>query len=445
MNQTHDDDISIESAQQEDEPQLNFEILKRESILLIQLAWPVLFQYVISFSIVMAPIFSLGHLGTKYLATSALTTMLCNVTGFSVGNGLATALDTLCSQSFTGATDKHTLGRHLQRAIVVEFLVSIPISILWCFTEPLLLLLGQDPEISRLSGEFARWMIPGLFPYLIYQCVAKYLQAQGIMKAGLWIMVIASPINAFLQWYLVWSPSIGLGAIGAPIATSITNTLIPITMILYASYVDGYECWGGWEWSEALDMKQIWIMFTLGVPGVLMLCSEWWAFEIIALAAGLLGDTILAAQTVMLSTGSLLYCVPLGLSVAASTRIGNSLGANLPNTSRNAAICAYICAFVLATGNAMALLAVKDKWGYLFSSDPEVVDIVAGILPLAAIFQVSDALGAVGGGILRGAGRQAIGASINIAGYYVFGLPIGVFIAFYFKLGLLGLWMGLFH
>jgi MATE family multidrug resistance protein len=426
----------------EEQDELTFSVLRSQFKELITLAWPVLISYIVSFSINMAPIFALGHLGTQYLATIALTTMLCNVTGFSVGAGMATALDTLCSQAFTGSSDPHALGKHLQRAIVIQALLSIPITLLWCYTEPLLLLLGQDPDISRLSGTFALYMIPGLFPYLCSQSIQKYLQAQGIMKAGMWIMVIASPVNAFLQYFLVWS-DYGVGAIGAPIATSITNTLLPLMMILYMVFVEGGDCWGGWDWSEALDLSQIWIFVKLGTPGVIMLCSEWWAFEVVALAAGLLGDTVLAAQTVMLNTGSLLYCVPLGLSVASSTKIGNSLGANRPTTARNVAISSYLLALLLASVNCTLLLLVKDQWGYLYSSDPDVVLIVSQVLPLAALFQLNDALGAVGAGVLRGAGRQSIGAMVNLCGYYVFGLPLGALFAFYFHWGLLGLWIGM--
>ena len=92
---------------------------------------------------------------------------------------MASALDTLCSQAHTGSTDKHILGKHLQRAIVVMFFLTFPIAFLWTFTEPLLLLVGQDPEISALSAQFTRWMIPGLFPYLVNDCIKRYLQCQG--------------------------------------------------------------------------------------------------------------------------------------------------------------------------------------------------------------------------------------------------------------------------
>jgi multidrug resistance protein, MATE family len=288
-----------------------------EAKTLVTLAWPVIISYLLAFTLNIAPVFSLGHVGTKELAAIALATMLCNVTGFSVGMGMASALDTLCSQSHTGSADKHALGKHLQRSIVVMFLLAIPISALWMCTEPILLLVGQDAEVSRLAGIFTMWLTPGLFPYLVADCLKRYLQAQGIMKPAMYITMIASPVNMFLQWLLVWSPY-GVGSVGAPLATTITNFLIPILTILYVAYVDGGAAYGGWVWKEALDMQQILIFVKLGIPGVLMLCSEWWAYEVVALAAGVLGDTTLAAQSVIINTASLFFMNSIGAAIATT-------------------------------------------------------------------------------------------------------------------------------
>ncbi|KAI8895698.1 mate-domain-containing protein [Globomyces pollinis-pini] len=431
---------------------MNFKSIMKETHTLGKLAWPVLTSYVVKYSINVASVFSLGHFGTKYLAASALTTMLCNVTGFSLGSGMNSALDTLCSQAFTGSPDPHALGKHLQRGFIVNSLMAIPIIGLWLYTEPILLLLGQDAEISRLSGIFAAWMIPGLLPYLFTDCCQRYLQCQGIMKPNLYIMLVASPVNMFLQWLLVWS-KYSIGIIGAPIATSITNCLIFGLTILYIKFIEGYECWGGFAWKESMDWKQIYSFVKLGVPGILMTCSEWWAFEIVALAAGLLGDDILAAQTVVLNTGSLFFCVPLGLSIATATRIGNSLGANQPVASKTVAATSYILASTLATSNLIVLVIVKDVWGYLYTSDEHVVRLVANVLPIAALFQLTDGLCgmlvyflkciAVAGGILRGCGQQKLGGIINVVGYYAIGLPLGGLLTFKYNMGLNGLWIGL--
>jgi MATE family multidrug resistance protein len=53
--------------------------------------------------------------------------------------------------------------------------LQFPIILLWCFTESLLVLCGQDPEISAMAGEYIRYLIPGLFPFMIYECVKRYI------------------------------------------------------------------------------------------------------------------------------------------------------------------------------------------------------------------------------------------------------------------------------
>ena len=168
-----------------------------------------------------------------------------------------------------------------------------------------------------------------------------------------------------------------------------------------------------------------------------------WAFEVVALLAGLIGTDALAAQTIVLNTSSLAYCLPLGISVAASTRIGNCLGSKLPKLAMISARVAMLLALVIATFNSLTLIIIKENWGFFWTDDKKVVEIVSQILPLAALFQFSDGICAIGGGILRGCGKQKIGAIINLCGYYILALPLGGFLAFQIALGLTGLWLGL--
>lgn len=115
----------------------------------------------------------------------------------------------------------------------------------------------------------------------------RFLQAQGIMSGILFSILLASPINGFLQWFFVHGP-LHLGFIGSPIALSITYTLMPIFFYIYISWFVGWDCWGGWSAKDAFDWGQMKILLSLGLPGLFMICSEWWAFEILALAAGML-------------------------------------------------------------------------------------------------------------------------------------------------------------
>lgn len=81
-------------------------------------------------------------------------------------------------------------------------------------------------------------------------------------------------------------------------------------------------------------------------------------------------------------------------------------------------------------------------YGYLFTEDAAVVALVARVMPLVASFQVADGLAGSCGGVLRGMGRQHLGAVFNIVAYYVLALPLGIWLAFRAGKGLEGLWIG---
>jgi len=105
--------------------------------------------------------------------------MFANITWWSVVYGLATALDTLCSQAFTGAMSVTTVGVHLQTGILVMGIFVVPVSLVWWNGEYLLLALGQDPQLAALSGIYLRYLIPSIVPGFLFECLKRYLQAQG--------------------------------------------------------------------------------------------------------------------------------------------------------------------------------------------------------------------------------------------------------------------------
>ncbi|RKP10297.1 mate-domain-containing protein [Thamnocephalis sphaerospora] len=407
---------------------------------LSRLASPVVMAFLLQKSIDITSVFSLGHLGAQELAASALGTMFIAVTGWSVALGMATALDTLASQAYTASPDPRMLGIYLQRAILVLMLMAVPIAGLWWYADSVLVMLGQEPELSALSGLFIRWSMFSLVPYVGFECIKRYLQAQGIMHAGTYILMITSPLNVLTNYLLVWWPPISLGFIGAPIATSCTHWLNLLLGVLFVRYVDGSRCWGGWSREALRDWGPF---IRLGLAGVAFVCGEWWAFEVVALAAGYLGTVPLAAQSIILTTASFTYMIPAGVSIAACNRIGNELGLRHANRAKLAAYSALLLALIISTFNTTFLILLKDRWGYLFNSDPEVVALVGTLLPIAALFQVGDVFGGVGGGILRGIGQQHIGAYLTIVSYYFISLPLGLYLTFSLDMGLAGLWWGL--
>lgn len=256
------------------------------------------------------------------------------------------------------------------------------------------------------------------------------------MRPGTYVLLITSPISAGLNFLLVYTFKMGL--LGAPIATGISYWLSFLLLLAYARYVQGWESWGGWS---RKCLHNIGTFARLAFLGVIHVGTEWWAFEIVALAAGKLGTIPLAAQSVIMTSDQVMNTIPFGVGVAASARVGNLLGARDAKGAARAANTAAWLSMMLGVVVLAILMISKDHFAKIFNNDAAVVRLTAEVLPFVALFQIADGLNCSCGGSLRGMGRQHIGAAVNIISYYCGALPLGIWLAFH-GWGLMGLWVG---
>ncbi|KAI8146084.1 mate-domain-containing protein [Fennellomyces sp. T-0311] len=411
--------------------------ISKELWTLTKTSIPVILAYMLQNSLQTGCVLIVGRIGAEELAASAFAFMFAMVTGWVLALGGSTALDTLCSQSWTASDNPHEVGILLQRAYLVLLLLFVPIAALWIFVEPVLLSLGQELVLSQMTQVFLRYLTAGAPAYICFEATKKYLQAQGIMHAGTYVLLICSPINLALNYLFVWQWNYGF--IGAPIATSITYWLMFILLIGYIAFIDGSAAWGGFS----RRAFQNWVPFLKLVgPGILMVGTEWIAFEIVALAAGRLGTTSLAAQSVIMTTDQVLNTIPFGISIATSNRVGNLLGSAWPVGAKFSANLSAMLAASIGMVIMVIMLIARDSFGYLFSDEESVVDLVGDVLPWVAAFQIADGVAGSCGGSLRGMGNQHLGAIVNLVSYYILALPLGIYLAFQHHLGLAGLWVG---
>ncbi|KAK9710509.1 ethionine resistance protein [Basidiobolus ranarum] len=416
-----------------------FEVGKEAYMILVK-AVPILIASLLTNVTRYATVFSLGRLGTKELAACALAGVFEACSAISPFLGVLTALETLCSQAHTGSENKHMLGIYLQRAITLQLISFVPIIWIWSYAEQILVAIGQNPEIAHMAGQFIIWSIPGVMSIILAECVKKFLNAQGIMRASAYVSAITAPISLVLFYFLVVNPPTSLGFIGAPIAAGITNFLSLILYVGYAILIEGKQGWGGFS-KEAF--KGWWPFMKLGLPGMIMICSELWAFEIISLCASYLGTVALAAQSIIGTTLMLFIMVSLGITIAACNRVGNLIGSAQPHRAALVAKITLAMGTVIGVLNCTTVWALRDSWGYMYNKNEEVVLFVSNILPVVAIILLFQSMGGVCNGILRGLGKQKVGAFIKVGSYYVVALPIGLLLTFYGGFGLKGLWMGI--
>lgn len=143
---------------------------------------------------------------------------------------MGSALDTYCGQSY-GAKQYHMLGIHLQRAMIVLLLVSIPLALIWANAGEILLFFKQDPEISTEAGRYARFMIPSIFAVAIQECHIRFLQSQNNVIAMMIIAGFTTLLHIFICWILVFRS--GLGNKGAALANAISYWINALLLILY--------------------------------------------------------------------------------------------------------------------------------------------------------------------------------------------------------------------
>ncbi|PIA19431.1 MATE efflux family protein [Coemansia reversa NRRL 1564] len=416
-------------------------MLVQESKIIVESSIPVVLAYVLQYSFSFISLLVVGHTGPDELAAVALANMALVVIVFSPGIGLASALDTFCSTSFTASRDRTLVGFQLQRGLIAmtcHTLVIVPI--MW-YLDVVLMWFRQDAAVSILCGQFVRVQLLGALPWLFFECIKRFLQAQGVMHISTYILLAVLPIHLATSYLFAWSPQMGMGFLGAALANVTTNWLILSSIALYTWRSETRSSWGGWTAQAFWTMPQY---FRLAIPSMVMICAEWWILDLLAIAASYLGSTTLAAQSIVINTCSLTYQIADGLSVVVCNRVGNLIG---QTRTRRAKLTAWLgIAFGVTVGIATLLVAfsVSSWWGVVYSDNKQIIAGVAAIMPLSALFQMTDAINAVGSGVLRSIGRQNLGALINLPTYYLIGFPLGLYLTYGApNLGVVGLWYGL--
>ncbi|XP_022888516.1 protein DETOXIFICATION 16-like [Olea europaea var. sylvestris] len=406
----------------------------------IFLAGPMMFVNLLLSLISTISVMFVGHVGELALSGASMATSFASVTGFSLLVGMACALDTFCGQSY-GAKQYHMLGIHMQRAMLVLLLVSIPLAGIWAATGHILVLLGQDPQIAAEAGTYALYMIPSIFPFALLQCQFRFLQTQNNVVPMMLTSGITTLCHIPICWLLI--SKLGLGSIGAALANGISYWTNDLFLALYIALSPSCKnTWTGFSKEATRDvLKFLW----LAVPSAIMVCLEIWSYEMMVLLAGLLPNPTLETSvlSISLNTNGMIYMIPLGLGSAISVRISNELGAGQPKAAR---LAVFMAVFMVAAESIVAVAVIilgRKIWGYCFSSEARVISYVSDMMILIAVTNLVDGVLSVLNGIARGCGWQKIGAVVNLGSFYIIGIPLGILLAFTLHLGGKGLWTGI--
>jgi len=410
---------------------------------LLVLAGPVVLAEIGWMSMGLVDTLMVGRLGPAAIGATGLGGVLfMSVAIF--GMGLLLGLDTLVSQAY-GARRLDECHRWLAHGAVLAATVAVPITVTLVIGTRLLPRLGLHPDVLALTQPYLDVITWSLAPLLAYACLRRYLQGVGWVRPVTAALVSANLVNAGANWLLIYGhlgfPA--LGVVGAAWATLVSRVYLAGLLLAAVLWHDRQH--GGRLRAHLgpFDLGRLSRLTALGVPAALQVTLEVGVFGAATALAGQLLPVALASHQIALNVASTVFMVPLGTASAAAVVVGHAIGRG---DTRGAGVAgwsalALISAFMLAV--AAAFVFLPRVFLTPFTTDPGVLRLAAGLLLVAAVFQVFDGLQVVATGVLRGVGDTRTPMLANLIGHWALGLPVAYVLCFPFGWGVVGLWIGL--
>lgn len=403
---------------------------------------PLVGTYLLQYFYQLVIVLVASRLSTEELAGVSLGITTSNIVGYAIFEGMASALDTLCSQAY-GANNPQLVGLHTIRYTIFIQIVAVPIGLLWVFSPQILGWIVPSQRLAENAGAFLRYSLIGVPGYATFEAGKRFMQAQNNFTAGLVVLLVCLPINLFLNWLLVLHLQLGIA--GAALAAALTNSVRPFLLAAYAVCLssDTLKCWPSSD--QARLVFSNWApMVRLAVPSALMTLNEWGAFEVITFSTSYVGTAQLAAQT-FLATGTIvLWHIPYSVSIACSTRIGQLVGAGAVDAARRVAGWHMLLFVILGWLNAGLMLGLVQIIVNFLTIDETVRLAVVDAASSVSVFELFDTVVTGAHGIIRGVGWQAIGGWITVGISDCFGVPLAIGLELGGpNLGIKGLWIAM--
>jgi len=368
-------------------------------------------------------------------------------------SGVVMGIDPLVSQA-VGAGSPIRARKLLWQGVYLSFAVGIVVMGVHFVSPAILHLFGIEPEVVALATTYTRIRSLSLIPLLLFVVVRSYMQAKSVTRPMVISMLIANIFNLASDLLLVfggsglptWTRPLhdvpALGVTGAAIATVISAFVQLVIIALALPHVSLPE--GSTESLQAFLPEDFRRSLHVGTPVGFQLAAEVGVFALVGFFAGSIGEIALASHQVALTLASFTFTVAVGIGSAASVRVGIGVGARDQHATRVAGLTAFASGAGYMSLAAMVFALFPRQVASLLSNKPEVIAAAAPVLIVAAFFQISDGIQAVGAGVLRGAGDTRFAFVANLIGHWFVGLPVALWLGFRAGFGVIGLWWGLF-
>ena len=389
----------------------------------------------------------LGRYGVTELAAVTIAG-----TGFFVififGSGFAQAIMPLIAVAI-GRGDETEVRRDARMGLWLSMAFGLLTYPLFWFSGPLLLALGQEPDVAALGQQFLRIAGPGMVPALLVMALKSYLSALGRTQVVLWVTLGAVLINLAVGYTLIFghfgAPELGVR--GAAIATLTVQWGTFLILGLYAQFQPDLRRFKLFSRFWRADTAAFGRVFRLGWPIGVTGLAESGLFSAASVMMGWVGTVPLAAHGIAMQIASLAFMVHLGLSNAATVLAGRAAGAGDPRSLRAVAGTAILLsASLCAVGIVIFLsLAVPIISLFLDTAKPDAPQILATgsqLLAFAALFQLGDAMQVMALGLLRAIRDTKVPMAAAAFSYWGVGIPCS-YLGYRLGYGGQGIWGGL--
>ncbi|XVE83639.1 hypothetical protein DITRI_Ditri16bG0102800 [Diplodiscus trichospermus] len=394
------------------------------------------FNYMLSFVTLMFT----GQLGSLELAGASIASVGIQGLAYGIMLGMASAVQTVCGQAY-GAKKYAAMGIICQRAIVLHLGAAVVLTFLYCYSNAILQAIGQSESIAEQGQGFARGLIPQLYAFALSCPMQRFLQAQNIVNPLAYMSVGVFLLHILLTWLAI--DVLGYGLLGAALTLSLSWWFLVILNGLYI--VLSPSCKETWTGLSFKAFKGIWPYFKLTAASAVMLCLEIWYNQGLVLISGLLPNATISLDSISICMNYWNWDINfiLGLSAAASVRVSNELGAGHPRLTKFSVIVVNATSISISVVFSAIVLIFRVGLSRAFTSDAELIEAVSDLTPLLAISVFLNGIQPILSGVAIGSGWQHIVAYVNLATYYVIGLPIGCLLGFKTSLGVAGIWWGM--
>ena len=368
---------------------------------------------------------------------------------FILGAGFSQAVMPMVAAAL-GRGDEAQVRRDVRMGMWLSVGFGVLCYPLFWWAGPILLALGQKPEVAAFAAEFMAIAGLGMIPALLVRVMTSYLAALERTPVLLWVTLAAVVVNAGLAWALIFGHwgAVELGVRGAAIASVGTQTATFVLLALYAALHPALHRFRLFQRFWRPDVPGLRGVFRLGWPIGLTSVAEGGLFQASALMMGMIGTVQLAAHGIAMQCASLTFMVHVGISSAATVRAGRAVGMGDSRALRDGARVAIAISalFSLLTVALFLTFPTPIIAVFLDVSQPQTAAILAFgsvLLAMAALFQVADAMQVMALGLLRGVQDTRVPLVLAAVSYWVIGIPASWVLAFPMGFGGVGLWSGL--